>query len=440
MNWYIKAVNSNAWEIPPAEWGISASQAEDMLNRTWNIYKKYYMQEEKYRTQEQWKKNADPHTMAIEIESDWEIYNRFLSQLPDEIGVEDVIEAWRANMLPVHTPQPLRLDPINITDAPELDNTKFLGAPQKRQELPIEELQEAWDVAKTKITDNNRQEVLKARNTILIQNNINPQTADQLGLTSSELNKQIYSWSRFTAEAQKIQAQANQDTNITVAWDGMLNSSYLAETEVSPEEIDTFFGEITVKNKDWLSPDGEALRKYILRTALAIDTRIDYSNLNFEIDSSIKPLGEYNWRTQRIYIRANSPHTIAHEIGHYLDHKWASDLGLNSGQALSEMDILQSNTDNDYLNYWYKLYQEFVMQISASGKSNISSTYTQKRSEVFARFIAQFVDWVNTNSGRRTWGEFSYNDNFSEADFMKFIKLLQMKAYADSFLQGDNNG
>ena len=69
--------------------------------------------------------------------------------------------------------------------------------------------------------------------------------------------------------------------------------------------------------------------------------------------------------------------------------------------------------------------------ISDSG--SISSEYTQSKNEVFARFVAQFVEWTSQiATGRnQSFGYSGFNDKFTAAQFIEFVKILQEKAKLD---------
>ena len=54
----------------------------------------------------------------------------------------------------------------------------------------------------------------------------------------------------------------------------------------------------------------------------------------------------------------------------------------------------------------------------------------QDRKEVFARFVAKFVDWTDVNAGGSVWKDpysMPKHDRFDTKDFMDYTKLLQEK-------------
>jgi GNAT superfamily N-acetyltransferase len=81
---------------------------------------------------------------------------------------------------------------------------------------------------------------------------------------------------------------------------------------------------------------------------------------------------------------------------------------------------------------WIKKFHEFNREIQS--RSNISSDYTQRATEVFARFVARFVSWTeNTATGSRwSFEEPIWDDKFNARDYYNFIALLQEKSYLDT--------
>ena len=52
--------------------------------------------------------------------------------------------------------------------------------------------------------------------------------------------------------------------------------------------------------------------------------------------------------------------------------------------------------------------------------------------EVFARFIARFVEWTHKNAAMSGFSEDYRKDKFTELDFRRFVYLLQEKSYLDA--------
>ena len=167
---------------------------------------------------------------------------------------------------------------------------------------------------------------------------------------------------------------------------------------------------------------------------MAIDTGLSYSDLSFvvkrlEADFGKKnpPLGRYVPTEKAIYIGEVGGGTVAHEIGHYLDHKFALAFGEKFNSGLSETNIVWKGSPERLA--WKDRYKDFVRSLALKG--DIGSEYHQKPGEVFSRFVADFVLWT-TNSAKMVPRHSGYlADKFDPSDFIKFIKLLQEKSYID---------
>jgi hypothetical protein len=132
-------------------------------------------------------------------------------------------------------------------------------------------------------------------------------------------------------------------------------------------------------------------------------------------------------------MKQNSPYTLAHEVGHYLDHKWGYECGLGNllSDASVNLSIVADSTSPERAQ-WAKTFQNWVMNISE--RANISSEYMQRRREAFARFVDSFITWTSSQAGgyESRDSSSSWGDRFHQGDYMQFIKLLQQKAYIDA--------
>jgi len=271
---------------------------------------------------------------------------------------------------------------------------------------------------------------------------INKELPQILNIELKDINKKIKNWSGVPQKSAKLHEYLNNDVPEQVQWQGILNSSFLGEKEISHEEMAEFVGNIELPNgntqlqEEWKGNQGKILRNNILRTLKAIDTNIDYKNLGFVVEN-IKPLGRYEPQKRRIQLKQIYGDTIPHEIGHYLDHKWAEEaIPISYKFTQDASTLLDSYSPNSIKNPVRRQFMEkfyhFVMQISEN--SDLSSEYRQARNEVFARFIAKFVEWTQNQAGvkwlsYRSYNEF--NDYFNDYQFRTFVKLLQEKAYVD---------
>jgi len=165
---------------------------------------------------------------------------------------------------------------------------------------------------------------------------------------------------------------------------------------------------------------------------MSIDTRISYNDLSFIIGSFEKRStnGRYSPNKKLITVADVNPNTIAHEIGHYLDHKWAEEyFGGTIDRYLTDVIEVRFQTLPEGHKEWAMKFREFVHG-NLVGKSDIWSEYTQQPREVFARFIDRFTQWT---TGRKNLGDLSRrDDSFSESDFLTWVRLLQEKSYVDA--------
>lgn len=440
------------WKIPPEQWGISQKQVDDMIQRLRGTSAHHYRERG-----QAWKDVSDQE-IAMEADNNFEVYNRYLSNLPEEISSHDLLRAYRAGLLPQYTAPPESTPLLDISNAQEVESQGLPWEPSAYQQLNDTDLANLFSIAKNRATPTNKEAVNDARYQIFLASFKDPTICDRMGIKQSDLNKMMRTWTNMPAKSVELEKRINQaSSNLTTEWTGISNSAYIAQNNVSPDDIDGFFKEIKLNqtykemayvegsdsaidlNADWNSRRGEELRRYILRTVLAIDTHIQYNDLAFEITNVIPdapgvkaPRGLYNARKKLISIKETNPNTVAHEIGHYLDYKWSEDLvGIGSLNALSDstLNVDYVFGDNEKAKQFYRIFQEFVMDISE--RSNVSSEYFQRRHEVFARFIAMFINWTNQKSGYRYLEE-PYNDKFYEQDYLKFIKILQTKSFIDA--------
>ena len=410
-------------------WGISQDEVRQMIDRFYKAHRDYYDKREDFYDQ-------DASTMAMELESDYEIYNRYLKNLPEDVYLTEIIEAYRKKELPEKVkPKAKKTEEIKIPEKIEAPPIGTLGEPTKLTPLSPKKLGKLWEIANKRLTKLNEKTIQTARFKIFLHQNINGDVHEKLGISEKEINAKLRTWSNYPLSARGLHNRINAGQDIPTQWTGIINSAYIAKQTVSIKSVDSFVKNIEVKTKSWGTPNGDSLRNYIVRTLLAIDTRIKYSDLTFIIDSTLKPNGLYENSKKTITVRSNSPNTIAHEIGHYLDHKWAQEGYPGSTNPASTMiDTLRKGVVTEYSSalreQWLNRFHDFVMDISE--RSELGSEYYQDRKEVFARFISKFIDWTNEKTGVKTWkGESYASDRFNENDYLRFVRLLQEKAYVD---------
>lgn len=437
LDQYIQAARNRGIEFnidpkDPSTWPVTKAQARQMVERLFNRYKDSLEDSDgnPIRTVDQALAKMDEGEIAMIAESEYDIYDRYLKTLPEEIGASDIVRALKEGTLPDYiqkkvTP-PIEMQPLGA------EVSRFPYA-QKAASLSNEEASSLWTIANQRATKTNGDVIADARARLLVDHNIGG-LIEKLGIDQKDLNAKLRSWSAWPAGATKLHDQINAGVEPAAQWWGLSNVSYLSKQVVDPKMVDSFVKSVEAPDKSWNTPDGNSLRSYIMRAFLGIDTGIEYSDLNFVVDSVLKPLGQYNSHDQKITIRANSPHTVAHEIGHYLDYKWGAEMGLGKNSALSRSApdlnyIAEKNGVGPERIQFFRRFREFIHDIGE--RSDLRSEYTQDSAEVFARFIDQFVRWTEREAGVRSWGETHYNDKFHDGDFRRFAKLLQEKAYVD---------
>ena len=385
-----------------------------------------------YKSAEHWLELVGASEVAMYVDNEYLIQEKYLNNIPalidGDIYSEDIIEAYQDGALNGgnNKKQAVRL---NISENIEGEDSRFF-APQK-----VDEAKRLYEVAKQKVTNANRQEVMQARARILIFAH-NKGAVEALGITQTELNKNLRSWANYSSKAREMSQRFNSGVAFSNMWTGIENSSYLYNSSVSEEDFSSLVGNIEGRSTEYE-------RRYIANTMLALDTHIDYTGINFIFGANFEKgsvRGTYSDGDRTVRVRGGvGQNTVSHEIGHAIDHQWQRDIwrfvgrdsssrtnnGLSEGRA--NLDLI---TDEE-VKQWVKNFFVFVDNISDSG--SISSEYTQSKNEVFARFVAQFVEWTSQiATGRnQSYGYSGFNDKFTAAQFIEFVKILQEKAKLD---------
>ncbi len=385
-----------------------------------------------YKNAEHWLELVGASEVAMYVDNEYLIQEKYLNNIPalidGDIYSEDIIEAYQDGALNGgnNKKQAVRL---NISENIEGEDSRFF-APQK-----VDEAKKLYEVAKQKVTNANRQEVMQARARILIFAH-NKGAVETLGITQTELNKNLRSWANYSSKAREMSQRFNSGVAFSNMWTGIENSSYLYNSSVSEEDFASLVGNIEGRSTEYE-------RRYIANTMLALDTHIDYTGINFIFGANFEKgsvRGTYSDGDRTVRVRGGAgQNTVSHEIGHAIDHQWQRDVwhfvgrdsssrtnnGLSEGRA--NLDLI---TDEE-VKQWVKNFFVFVDNISDSG--SISSEYTQSKNEVFARFVAQFVEWTSQiATGRnQSYGYSGFNDKFTAAQFIEFVKILQEKAKLD---------
>ena len=426
-NWYKLAQESIAAESIP----ISMEEVRSIIDRAYNKNREFLKEDGISFKEFSSKENQD--MLEQTLWSDSEFYYRSFKNIPEEITISDILDAYFNNQL-TPTKQQKQLQNIPFKNVPP-SKTQYPYQNKKLDPLDENSIKDAWLIAAKRIDKNNEKEVNHARYEIYLQWMTNKELSHILNMSQSEINKRIKYWTNINLQASRLHDQINKDVPDQVQWHGLLNSSFLSKREIKPEDINQFVAQVKASNKSgWDKQEGKHLRSYILRSFLALNTNIDYKNLSFQIDQALKPNGEYSPMERLITVRSSSSNTIAHEIGHYLDYKWGEEADPSSYEYGRSATLLfdsykAEGIKNPARREWTRKLYDFVLAISERG--DVHSEYSQDRKEVFARFVAKFIEWTNSQAGER-WGyETTYFDKFRDTDFQQFVRLLQEKAYVD---------
>lgn len=410
---------------------FTSQQVEDMIQRGFNIYRDEF-KDIGITSWRQWLQDYGVDNVGATISSEYTLYDLYLKNLPEDVHINDVLEAYISGSLP--RSQPTYQNRIS----PEIGETGFSAdqlpwQAQPKKTIDPEQAQSVYRTAIQKASGPEKEKVLKARQDMYFAFNADPDFAEKAGISKSEINKRIRMFSGLRAKDQQLEDNLNHDIPPEHQWIGITNSSFLGRTKVSHEDLDQFVREIDVTQdgrNTYSSNKGETLRRYIANTFLSIDTHIDYKNLGFKIGRFEKKttMGEYNIKTKTVTISDLNQNTVAHEIGHYLDNKWCEEIGQDG--FLSEMIQLNFSSIPEDRVKWIKRLKDFIQSLMMN--SDIESGYTQSAKEVFARFVDRFCEW--THKSRMFDRDFSTrrNDKFLEVQYHNFVKLLQEKSYLDA--------
>ena len=401
---------------------MTMAQAKDMVQRAFVIgeIKEWY--DGKYLNGDEWLKGEGAEDVAMIIDNEWSLHEKYLNKvqgvLDGDFYAEDILKAYLEGTLTgTQKKATERLDTSNGYDG--VDNRFF--APHQ-----VEEAKARYDVATQKATSKNREEVYKARADIIMFAHTKG-AAEVLGISQTELNKKLSQWARYTARAREVSERFNAGVADWNKWTGIENSNILNRATVNESDLEGLVGEVVGDSSGYQ-------RKYIIRTMLALDTHIDYSGLNFEFVGNPKSNGQsvsglYGDSQRKIVVKRDAPHTVAHEMGHYLDYQWARDVGVSG--ALTD-GLSRGKSFDAETKQWIENFDSFKDKIT--DVADIRSGYSMDSKEVFARFVDKFVRWVNNIANPNgDFGQFhiDYNDRFTNQHYAEFVRLLQEKSLLD---------
>mgnify|MGYP001180972494 CR=1 FL=1 len=413
---------------------ISKKDFENIVERFFPLVKSFY-EDEGIKNYRDYLDKVDQRSIELELDSYESSNNAIRKLLGDaEIYIGDVVDAYKSGILRdeiSREPYKIKLD--KISDQP-VEGKSLFYEPQKINT----DIKNIYQKAIQKMTDKNKADVLKARKDLYLNWATQKGVAKEIGISETELNKKIRSMSGATVNGIRIQQQINEGVPEQYQWTGISNSNFLIKNNIKLSDVDKVVNKIENKTARY-SGGTENLSHYIMNTFLGIDTKLRYDDLNFKIWSLEKALGQYSNKDITITISSESQNTVAHEVGHYLDYRFARELGIDntalSGGNINYEYLKEKYNLSDEQISWSKEFVRFtdnLVKKSEIGSSANRAEYLQKPTEVFARFTAEFVDWVSTNSGYNYSEMNYYDDKFDTSDYYNFIKLLQKKGEIDT--------
>lgn len=386
--------------------------------------------------------NLDNNELALTLNSDHQFYQDYIQKYNGEISSYDVLEAYLNGNLKNNITNSYNYNNIEFSQPIKQIQNETLWSPKKQKELTVDEAKNIYQIAISRRTKSNQNEIDLARKKLFLAFNSDNNLAKKIGISDTELNTKIKTYTGFKKGTQTLHQNLNYNVPEEHQWHGLINSSFINKNTISLDDLDQF-----VKNIDLSSPSGkffygnkgEGMRRYILNTFLSINTRLDYKDLSFKTGKFDKHtvMGEFSPAKNVITISDISQNTIAHEIGHYIDYKFGKEL-YNKSNIYSPLSRMSHSEIERYgaikkldknTILWYKKTKSFMDNLRSKG--DIESEYTQDPSETFARFVDSFVQWTTQQAtGQNFSGIMSKRDDkFTEKDYKIFIRILQELSY-----------
>ena len=417
---------------------MTMDEAKDMVQRTFTLngIKDFY--DDKYKNGDEWLAGEGIDEVEMYAENTELIQNKFINKLYnkdngfyDDYYLSDILNAYQNGTLTGEVKQDIgRIDTSKNTNYK--DNRFY--APQD-----IKGGKELYELANQRVTNNNRNEIYKARADFII-NVHNKGYAEELGLTTDEINKKLKSWANYPKKAMELSQTLNEGVSKQNQWSGMENSSIVNSISISNDEMAKMVKEIKGDSNGWQ-------RSYITGAMLAIDTHIDYSNLTFDFEQGAELMkkhaaGDYDSTTDVIRIGNGGQNTVAHEMGHYIDYLWGKQL-FGRKDTLSSLvkSYDKSKFTKEQIQFieHFNEFQDSIERVGEQGDtlqygSSRDASYWQKPTETFARFVGKFTEWVKNQATNNRYGyeDKFYKDKFTESQYKEFVKILQEKSALDT--------
>lgn len=389
--------------------------------------------EGEYKNGDEWLKAVGSSEVSDYIENEYELQRKYINSNPHlveyEYTIGDVLDAYLAGTLTGKVRK----------ESPRVDVSKGRGYRDERfyAPQPGKADAETWELANRKASGKAGAEVNAARKNILLAAHTG-NIEGMLGITASELNRKLRTWSRYPVSARTLSMRINAGVAPENQWTGIQNSAILNGMSVTDEDIRSMVRNISGESSEYQ-------RGYIGNAMLALDTHIDWSWLSFDFKrGSANPerpsvRGFYENAKRTITIGGSSvQNTVSHEMGHALDFQWERDLfgngreGFRVDSPLSQNSFVESLIPDEEGRIFYRNFRRFIDDLM--DVSDNYSNYTMEPTEIFARFVAKFVEWTQDTAGAYTYKDsyLGFSDKFTTKNYMDFARLLQEKAAWDA--------
>lgn len=400
---------------------MTMAEAEDMIQRAFAIGDIYSYYDGQYKNGEEWLAGEGSDSVAMVVENDYHLHQKFLNKLDDlydDYTVEDIIDAYQRGTL-TGKQKDTKANRLDLTTDTGFLDDKFYSPKGLTANV------ETYRIASQRVTNQNREAVYKAR-ADFITNAHNKGYIESLGLTQTEVNQKLKNWANYPKRALEMSNYFNEGVATQNRWTGIENSSIVNTLSITEQDLSNMVKNIKGNSNEWQ-------RSYITSTMLALDTHINYKNLTYEFNSDVggkkNVLGDYSSSKKTIRISRAGQNTVAHETGHYIDNTWGEEI-FGSGH-LTDKKSTERLQDTE-VKQWVENFYKFIDNVENS--SDIRSEYTMSSNEVFARFVARFTEWTKNVATNNRYGyeDKYYKDNFTESQYREFVKLLQEKAKLDT--------
>lgn len=366
------------------------------------------------------------------LENYSELYHSFIEPIQDELGdngIVDVIKAYQRGELSDQDGsrvQKTQKPNLNISESPRVRDERFYSGSN------VEATRKDLEIGKQRAVGKDKDSIYQARGKILVFSH-NRGAAEKLGISQNELNRLLRSWSAYPTGTLELSKRVNDGIGESAQWHGLENMANLSRFNARNEDVARLVRSIS-------GDSNQFQRNYITRAMMALDTHIDYSGLAFEFRNceDVKSYekcvnGYYSPAENKIVCIRNAPETVAHEMGHYIDRKWGEDLsgGTYKHHLTSKLPQRVLDGDSD-ISRFCSNFNELIEDLDETAVE--TSEYTLRKTEIFARFVASFVAWVERKSTGivNTFADNPFGDGFNERQYLKFIRILQEKAYLDA--------